>query len=129
MTARALVEAIEAGAVGEQLRPYFHPDAIQVEHPSPITPVGRTRDLTAMLAASAEGAELMASQRYDVTWSAEVGDRAVLQLAWTGVLAKPLGTLPAGHELRADVAMFLTFDEVGLIIRQETYDCYRPLTP
>lgn len=64
-----------------------------------------------------------------MTWSAEVGDRAVLQLAWTGVLAKPLGTLPAGHELRADVAMFLTFDEVGLIIRQETYDCYRPLTP
>ncbi|MFC7619610.1 nuclear transport factor 2 family protein [Microlunatus sp. GCM10028923] len=126
-TATALVAAIEAGAVGERLRPYFHPDAEQVEHPSPITPLGRTRELAAMLAASVEGAELMASQRYEVTWEAELGDRVVLQLEWTGVLAKALGALPAGHELRADVAMFLTFDEAGLIIRQETYDCYRPL--
>ncbi len=127
-TARELLQAIGSGLTGDRLRPYFHPDAVQVEHFSPITPAGRTRGLAAMLAASVEGAELMASQRYLVIDATELADRVVLQLEWTGVLARPLGALSVGHELRADVAMFLTFDEAGRIVRQESYDCYRPLS-
>jgi len=126
-TARDLLAALEAGAVGDALRRFFHPRAVQVEHFSPITPAGRTRDLDAMLTASLQGAELLASQRYHVVTAVEVDQRVILQLEWTGELARPLGDQPAGHELRADVAMFLDFDDAGRIIRQESYDCYPPL--
>ena len=33
--------------------------------------------------------------------------------------------LPAGHEMKAYVAMFLTFRN-GLIVSQRNYDCYPP---
>ena len=125
--ARELLAALERGMTGEGLRRYFHPDAIQVEHFSPVTPTGRTRGLDAMLAASVAGAELLSAQRYRVTSAVEVDDLVVLQLEWTGTLARPLGAHPIGHELRADVAMFLRFDPAGLIIRQESYDCYPPM--
>ncbi|MBL1074447.1 nuclear transport factor 2 family protein [Nocardia sp. 2] len=121
---RDLLTALESGAAGERLRPYFHPDAVQVEHPSRVVPAGRTRPLADMLAASHVGANLFATQRYRIRSLITAESLVALQLRWTGVLAEPLGEQAAGAELWADVAMFLTYDDAGRITRQESYDCY-----
>ncbi|MFC9996402.1 nuclear transport factor 2 family protein [Nocardia sp. NPDC127526] len=122
--ARDLMAALESGATGDQLRPFFHPDAVQVEHPSRVVPAGRTRALNAMLEASIAGARLFASQRYDIQNTIAVENRVAVQLRWSGVLAQQLQDHKPGDVLEADVAMFLTYDDAGRILRQESYDCY-----
>jgi hypothetical protein len=44
---------------------------------------------------------------------------------WTGKLAIPFGSLPAGSEMRAHSAMFIQF-KVGKIVSQRNYDCFDP---
>ena len=48
-----------------------------------------------------------------------------IALVWTGVLAAPVLSLAAGTEMKAFVAMFLTFRD-GKIVSQRNYDCYPP---
>lgn len=50
--ARALHAALEAGAHGDALKPYFTDDARTIEHPNLIKPRGGTAGLDQMLAAS-----------------------------------------------------------------------------
>ena len=62
-----LMQALESGAHGEELRRFFHHDVEQVEYPSLVDPrVGR-RGLDGMIAASELGAGMLAFQRYDVS--------------------------------------------------------------
>jgi hypothetical protein len=53
------------------------------------------------------------------------GETAAARLSWRGVLAIDAGTLPAGSELSAEIAQFITVRS-GRIARVETFDCYQP---
>lgn len=122
---RAFYAAVESGHAGPALREHFTDDARTVEHPNLVVPAGRVSDLAAMQAASAAGAELLASQRYDVRSVVEHGDLAVARLRWTGVVARDAGPFRAGQELTAHVAQFVRVVD-GRIAEVETYDCYEP---
>lgn len=67
----------------------------------------------------------MAGQRYEVLNALASGDQVALEVRWTGTLAVPLGSLPAGGQMHATLAMFLEFRD-GKIVRQRNYDCYEP---
>jgi hypothetical protein len=56
------------------------------------------------------------------------GDELAIELEWTGTLAVPVMNLPAGSEMNAFVAVFLTFRD-GRIASQRNYDCYPPFGP
>jgi ketosteroid isomerase-like protein len=58
----------------------------------------------------------------------EAGDELAIELEWSGILAVPVLNLPAGSEMKAFVAMFLTFRD-GKITSQRNYDCYPPFGP
>jgi ketosteroid isomerase-like protein len=49
----------------------------------------------------------------------------VLEVEWTGTLSVPLGSLPAGGQMRARFAVFLDFRD-GKIAQQRNYDCFQP---
>lgn len=119
------VRAVEGGARGEELARWLDPTVVQVELPNRISPAGARRDRAAMQAASERGAQLLASQRYEVKGSVVQGDRVVLELDWTGTLAIPVGNVPAGGSLRAHIAMFFEVRE-GRIVALRNYDCYEP---
>ena len=62
-----LMQSLESGVHGEELRRFFHEDAEQIEYPCFVDPrVGR-RGLDGMIAASELGAGMLAFQRYDVS--------------------------------------------------------------
>jgi hypothetical protein len=51
------------------------------------------------------------------------GNRVALEVEWIGTLAVPLGSIPAGGQTKAFLAVFMEFRE-GKIVRQRNYDCF-----
>jgi ketosteroid isomerase-like protein len=120
-----LMQALESGVHGEELRRFFHDDAEQIEYPSLVDPrVGR-RDLDGMIAASELGAGILAFQRYDVSRWIESEQTVVCQAEWHAELAKDAGPLREGQRLHTYSILIFTFRD-DKIIRQEAYDCYEP---
>lgn len=118
----AYIRAIERGAVGDELAAFFHPDVVIVEMPNRFRPEGKQSDLAAALAA-AHGRTMMRSQTYDIQCVTAEDDRVVVEIAWTGVLAAPMGPLAAGDAMRARSAIVLEFTGER-IRRQRHYDSY-----
>ena len=120
-----LMQALESGVHGDELRRFFHDDAEQIEYPSLVDPrVGR-RGLEGMIAASELGAGMLAFQRYDVSRWIVSEDTVVCQAEWHAELAKDAGSLRQGQRLHTySVLIFTVRDDK--IIRQEAYDCYQP---
>jgi ketosteroid isomerase-like protein len=122
-----LMQALESGVHGEQLRRFFHDDAEQIEYPSLVDPrVGR-RGLDGMIAASELGAGMLAFQRYDVRRWIESEETVVCQAEWDAELAKDAGPLREGQRLHTYSILIFTFRD-DKIIRQEAYDCYEPFS-
>ncbi|MCA6092400.1 nuclear transport factor 2 family protein [Streptomyces sp. SCA3-4] len=120
-------EAVSRGATGEELARFFHEEAVQEEFPNALFPDGVRRRLPDVLRAAERGREVVAHQRFEVHNAVAAGDQVALEVTWTGTLAVPLGGLPAGHVLRARIAVFLEFRD-GKIWAQRNYDCYERLT-
>ena len=123
--ARALHASLEAGRHGEALAHHFTLDATTTEHPNLIKPKGAKVGLGRMLEASAVGAALLETQRYDVHSAIEHGPTAILRLTWTGVIARDAGPFRKGQLLSAHIAQFIE-TRGGRISSIETYDCYEP---
>ena len=123
--ARSYLEAIERGATGDELADLFTADVVQEEFPNRLVPQGARRDLAAILEGAERGQKVMRKQRFELLHALAEGDRVALEVQWTGTLAIPLGTLPAGGEMRARFGVFLEFRD-GRIHRQRNYDCFDP---
>src|SRR5215207_11748439 len=122
-----LMQALESGVHGDELRRFFHNEAEQIEYPSLVDPrVGR-RGLDGLIAASELGAGMLALQRYDVSRWIETGDTVVCQAEWHTELAKDAGPLRQGQLLHTYSVLIFTFHGEK-IIRQEAYDCYEPFS-
>jgi ketosteroid isomerase-like protein len=98
---------------------------VQVEFPNRLVPEGATRDLAALREAAVRGSKVMTAQRYEVLNAIASGDQVAVEANWIGTLAVPFGSIPAGGEMRARFAIFLTFRD-GKIVRQHNYDCFDP---
>src|SRR4051812_49269709 len=123
--ARRYLTAVESGATGDALAAFYAADVVQEELPNRLTPHGARRDLRAILGAADRGAQVMAAQRYEIDTALASGDSVALEVRWTGTLAVPVGSLPAGGEMRARFAVFLEFRN-GQIVAQRNYDCFEP---
>jgi ketosteroid isomerase-like protein len=123
--ARRYLTAVESGTTGDALAAFYAADVVQEELPNRLTPHGARRDLRAILDAANRGAQVMAAQRYETDTAQASGDSVALEVRWTGTLAVPVGSLPAGGEMRARFAVFLEFRN-GKIVAQRNYDCFEP---
>jgi ketosteroid isomerase-like protein len=122
---RRYFTALEAGATGEALSAFYAPEVVQQEFPNRLVPLGMRRDLAAILDAAARGQQVMAAQRYEILHTVAEGDRVAVEFLWAGTLAVPLGSLPAGSEMRGRFAVFMEFRD-GRIVSQRNYDCFEP---
>ncbi len=119
------LRAVAAMGAAESVAKFFTPDVVIQEFPNRIAPYGRVRRAADLAGAYEQGRKLLESQNYQVQRIVEAGDEVAVELEWTGILAVPVMDLPAGSEMKAFVAMFLTFRE-GKIASQRNYDCYPP---
>jgi len=126
MTTREIVtaylRAIEAHDT-EEVERYLHPEMTNLEHPNKLLPAGRHHDLAAVRAAGARGKALMARETYEIRGMIVEGDRAAVQIAWSGTLAVAAGPLPAGHVMRAQICSIIELKD-SKVWRQEQYDCF-----
>jgi ketosteroid isomerase-like protein len=123
--AKKYLAAIEAGATGDALAAFFHPDVEQIEYPNRLVPNGARRDLTALLDGAVKGQTILKAQRYDIVHAHSHGDVVVLEVIWIGTMAVAVGAIPAGGEMKAHFAVVIEFVD-GLIRRQLNYDCFDP---
>lgn len=125
--AQEYLRAVESMGPPENVARFYSPDIEFHEFPNRIVPNGRVRRRADLQAAYGQAQKLLRSQRYEVRRIVESGDDVAVELEWTGVLAVPVAAmnLAAGHEMKAFVAMFLTFRD-GKIVSQRNYDCYPP---
>jgi ketosteroid isomerase-like protein len=104
---------------------FFADDVVQIEFPNRLVPNGATRDLAALRDAAERGRKVMTAQRFEIVNAIASGEQVAVEAIWTGTLAVPLGSLPAGGQMRARFAIFLTYRD-GKIVRQHNYDCFDP---
>ena len=122
---RRYLAAIEQGATGDALAAFYTPDAEQVEFPNRLVPTGARRDLNAILEGAARGQKVLQAQTYEIVNTLAGGDQIALELIWTATLAVPIGSIPAGGQMRAHFAQFIEL-RGGRIAAQRTYDCFDP---
>jgi len=118
--------AISAGATGDELATYFHPEAQQIEYPSVMRPHGHRRGLAEMRQGAEIGTKIIADQHYEVHTMVEDGDRLAVQFTWTATVTADLGAIPTGTRLVSHVAAFYIIRD-GLVLEQSSYDCYEPI--
>ncbi|MDF2143897.1 nuclear transport factor 2 family protein [Knoellia sp. p5-6-4] len=123
---RAYLDVVaDLASTRDDLLAVLHPDVVFVEHPSPMSPHGRTHGRDGMVAGFLAGKDLLSEQQIDVQGVLVEGDRVAVQSTWTGVVRHDAGALAAGTRLTAHLAGFFTVRD-GLVSRHETYDCYEP---
>ena len=119
------LQALTAMSAPETVADFFAPDVVFHEFPNRVAPQGRVRRFADLGAAYEQGRKILQSQTYNVQRIIEAGDEVAVELEWNGILAVPVMNLPAGSEMKAFVAMFLTFRD-GKIVSQRNYDSYPP---
>jgi ketosteroid isomerase-like protein len=123
--AREYLQAVGAGESYEKVFEFYAQDVVIQEFPNRIAPQGRVRRAGELYAAYEQGRKILQSQTYLVQRIFEEGDEVAVELEWSGILAVAVMGLAAGSEMKAFVAMFLTFRD-GKIVSQRNYDCYPP---
>lgn len=123
-TIRLYLKAVEDGTFPE-LEPLFTPDVVLEQLPNRIYPQGIRATRAQMAESFAKGRKLLSSQTYEIKNALVEGDRAAVEVLWTGTLAVSFGSLTAGSKMRCHSAMFFEF-RGGKIANQRNYDCFEP---
>lgn len=123
--AQQYLQAVASLGSFENVADFYSSEVVIEEFPNRIAPQGRVRRAGDLRAAYEQGRQILRSQTYNVQRILEAGDEVAVELEWSGILAIPVMDLPAGSEMKAFVAMFLTFRN-GKIVSQRNYDCYLP---
>jgi len=118
----------DLGSTPDALRDVLHPDVRITERPNAINPRGTVRDRDGAVAGFLAGKELLATQTIDILELVVSGDRVAVRATWRGTLGADAGALPAGAELVAHIAAWLTVAD-GRVVEHETFDCYEPPPP
>ena len=118
------LRAVESHDLDEVAR-WLHPEVEVIEHPNRVSPAGKRYDRAALREAGERGKALLASERYEVRSMIVDGERAAVQIEWSGTLGVAAGPLPAGHVMRAQICSVIELRD-GKVWRQEQYDCFQP---
>jgi ketosteroid isomerase-like protein len=107
--AKNYLRLLETSGSADQLAQIFSPDIVQEEYPNLLKPKGDKRSYKDLQKDFDRGKLVIASQHYEILSATAQDDRVALEVRWTGVLAVPIKTLPAGAEMRGFSAIFLEF--------------------
>ena len=95
--------------MGAALADFFAPDVVHEELSNRLAPEGARQRLDGILESAERGQKVVSAQQYQVRIETASGERVAMEVVWTGTLAVPLASLPAGGTMRAHFAVFLDF--------------------
>jgi ketosteroid isomerase-like protein len=116
----------DLGSSLDALSDVLHPAVRITERPNAINPSGTVRDRDAVVAGFVAGKALLAAQAIEILELVVSGDRVAVRAIWRGTVGDGAAGLPAGAQLIAHIAAWLTVVD-GRIREHETFDCYDPL--
>jgi ketosteroid isomerase-like protein len=109
--------------MGAELRSFFTSDVVLEELPNRVVPLARGAAWLKHWRGRERGKKIMSRQIYKITRGMADQGRVALEVEWVGTLAAAFGTIPAGGQMKAFLAVFLDFRD-GKIIKQRNYDCF-----
>lgn len=119
------ITALQNRTTAEDVVRFYHPDAQQIEFPNTLTKNTTIRTVHDLKEASNKGKHVLTNEEYEIMKMFSSGSTVIIEAVWTGTLAIPLGTIPAGGQMKAYFAQFFEFKE-DKIFRQRNYDCFEP---
>ena len=121
--ARQYLKTIESGGTVDELAQFFASEVTLEIFPSRFFPDGSRSNLQGIRTAAERGKKVMGNQSYEIKNALASGEQVALEVEFVGTLLVSFQHIPAGGQMRAHVAIFLTFKN-GKITSQRNYDCY-----
>ncbi|MGM9470612.1 nuclear transport factor 2 family protein [Pseudarthrobacter sp. YS3] len=117
------VRTLEAGGGGAAIRRFLAEDFVLLEAPHLLAPEGSTRNLDQVLAGADQSGQVVAAQKFEIRRITCEGGRVVVEADWSATVLMDLRYWDAGERIRARTSSVFEVRE-GLIISQDSYDCY-----
>jgi hypothetical protein len=117
------VRTLQAGGGGEAIRPFLAANFRLFEAPHLLAPEGSTRTLEQVLAGADQSGEVVADQKFEIRRTTCEGGRVVLEADWSATVLMDSKYWDAGETIRARTSSVFEVRK-GLIVSQDSYDCY-----
>lgn len=117
------VRTLEAGGGGDAIRPFLAADFRLFEAPHLLAPEGSTRTRKQVLAGADQSGEVVANQKFEIRRTTCQDGRVVLEADWSATVLMDLKYWDAGDTIRARTSSVFEVRD-GLIVSQDSYDCY-----
>lgn len=117
------IRVLEAGGGGGAIRPFLADSFVLVEAPHLLAPEGSTRTLAQVLAGADQSAEVVADQKFVVRRTTCEGGRVAVEADWSATVLMDLRYWDRGETIRARTSSVFEVTN-GLIVSQDSYDCY-----
>ncbi|UZX03468.1 nuclear transport factor 2 family protein [Arthrobacter sp. CDRTa11] len=119
------VRTLEAGGGGAKIRRFLSDEFVLVEAPHLLAPNGATRTLEQVLKGADQSSQVVANQKFDIRRTTSEGGRVVLEADWSATSVMDLRYWDSGETIRARTSSVFEVRD-GLIVSQDSYDCYFP---
>ncbi|WP_235423653.1 nuclear transport factor 2 family protein [Pseudarthrobacter chlorophenolicus] len=119
----AFIRILEAGGGAAEIRPYLADTFTLVEAPHLLAPEGSTRTLEDVLAGADQSSQVVANQEFTIRRTTCEGGRVAVEADWSATVLMDIRYWDRGETIRARTSSVFEVRD-GLIISQDSYDCY-----
>lgn len=114
---------LESGGGAAAIRPFLADSFVLVEAPHLLAPEGSKRTLVDVLAGADQSSAVVADQKFVVRRTTCEGGRVVVEADWSATVLMDLRYWDRGEVIRARTSSVFEVSD-GLIVSQDSYDCY-----
>jgi limonene-1,2-epoxide hydrolase len=117
------IRVLQAGGGADELRPFLADSFVLVEAPHLLAPEGSTRALSEVLAGADQSSDVVSDQEFVIRRTTCEGRRVAIEADWSATARMDLRYWDRGEVIRARTSSVFEVRD-GLIISQDSYDCY-----
>jgi hypothetical protein len=117
------IRVLESGGGGAGIRPFLSEGFVVTEAPHLLAPEGSTRTLDGVLAGADQSRQVVENQKFSIRRTTCEGGRVAVEADWSATLLMDLRYWDRGETIRARTSSVFEVSD-GLIVSQDSYDCY-----
>ena len=117
------IRVLETGGGASEIRPFLANSFVLVEAPHLLAPEGSTRTLPEVLAGADQSSDVVSDQSFVIRRTTCEGGRVAVEADWSATVRMDLRYWDRGEVIRARTSSVFEVRE-GLIVSQDSYDCY-----